>query len=54
MKYVALVIGLCVLAAAAAAGSQVWRWRERKLMESERIAKQHAAEMSTKPGQAQT
>ncbi len=46
MKYVALVIGLCVLAAAAAAGSQVWRWRERKLKESERIAEQHAAEMS--------
>src|SRR5256714_6433529 len=44
MKYVALVIGLCVLAAAAMAGSQVWQWRERKLKESERIAEQKAAE----------
>jgi hypothetical protein len=44
MKYVALVIGLCVLAAAAAMGSQVWQWRERKLKENARIAEQKAAE----------
>src|SRR5438067_2111577 len=44
MKYLALVIGLCVLAAAAAAGSQVWQWRERKLKENERITEQKAAE----------
>src|SRR5438874_3896258 len=43
MKYVALVIGLCVLAAAAAAGSQAWRWRERKLKEDARVAEQKAA-----------
>ena len=44
MKYVALVIALCVLAAATAAGSQVWQWRERKLKENERLAEQKAAE----------
>jgi hypothetical protein len=44
MKYVVIVIGLCVLAAAAAGGIQVWQWRERKLKENERIAEQKAAE----------
>src|SRR5438477_4837703 len=44
MKYVALVIGLCALAAAAAAGSQVWQWRNRQLKENERITEQKAAE----------
>src|SRR5207253_6564203 len=44
MKYVALVIGLCVLAAAAMAGSQVWQWRERKLKENEQLAEQKTAE----------
>src|SRR5436853_6407177 len=44
MKYLALVIGLCVLAAATAAGSQVWQWRERKLKENERLAEQKTAE----------
>ena len=44
MKYVALVIGLCVVAAAAAAGTQVWQWHERKLKETARIAEQKAAE----------
>jgi hypothetical protein len=46
MKYVALIIVLCVFGAAAAAGVQVWRWRERRLKENARIAEQHAAEMS--------
>src|SRR5216684_4244143 len=46
MKTIALVIALCVLGAAAAAGVQVWRWRERRLKENARIAEQHAAEMS--------
>ncbi|HWE25910.1 MAG TPA: hypothetical protein VG496_18385 [Myxococcales bacterium] len=44
MKFVALVIGLCVVVAAAAAGSQVWQWRERKLRDHERLAEQKAAE----------
>src|SRR5262245_44688322 len=46
MKFVTVVIGLCVLAAAAAAGREVWRWRERKLNEDARVAEQHAAEQS--------
>ena len=46
MKAIALVIALCVLGAAAAVGVQVWRWRERRLEESARIAEQHAAEQA--------